>query len=121
MEQKYQGVVLTTAHSSKGLEWKAVFNSISGYDSASLHTSGPKHQKKVEEARRLLFVSMTRARTCFTLPDSMWHTVRKMTAHTTSSSGKCLRRKISRTAQSIRTKAEGTGKEKTCRNKEEFP
>ena len=62
MEQKYQGVVLTTAHSSKGLEWKAVFNSISGYDSASLHTSGPKHQKKVEEARRLLFVSMTRAR-----------------------------------------------------------
>ena len=62
MEQKYQGVVLTTAHSSKGLEWKAVFNSISGYDSASLHTSGPKHQKKVEETRRLLFVSMTRAR-----------------------------------------------------------
>lgn len=62
MEQKYQGVVLTTAHSSKGLEWKVVFNSISNYDSESLHKTGVKHKKKLEEARRLLFVSITRAR-----------------------------------------------------------
>lgn len=62
MEQRYEGVVLTTAHSSKGLEWKVVFNSITNYDSAPLHTSGPKHKKKVEEVRRLLFVSITRAR-----------------------------------------------------------
>lgn len=60
MEQSYQGVVLTTAHSSKGLEWKIVFNSISGYDSEYLHEK--KRAKEVEEKRRLLFVSMTRAR-----------------------------------------------------------
>lgn len=62
MEQKYQGVVLTTAHSSKGLEWKAVFNSITNYDDRSLHSSSPKTRARVEETRRLLFVSITRAR-----------------------------------------------------------
>ena len=36
--------------------------SITNYDSAPLHTSGPKHKKKVEEVRRLLFVSITRSR-----------------------------------------------------------
>lgn len=60
MEQAYQGVVLTTAHSSKGLEWKVVFNSISGYDNAFLH--GRFNQEELEERRRLLYVSMTRAR-----------------------------------------------------------
>lgn len=62
MEQNYQGVVLTTAHSSKGLEWKIVFNSLSEYDSAYLHTNPKKKVKAIEEKRRLLFVSMTRAR-----------------------------------------------------------
>ena len=63
MEQSYKGVVLTTAHSSKGLEWKVVFNSISQYDSEKLHGSRSKKMKeRVEEARRLLFVSITRAR-----------------------------------------------------------
>lgn len=62
MEQNYQGVVLTTAHSSKGLEWKVVFNSISEYDSVFLHTNPKKKIKEIEEKRRLLFVSMTRAR-----------------------------------------------------------
>ena len=66
MEQTYKGVVLTTAHSSKGLEWKAVFNSISGYDGKSLH--GRKKDALIEEKRRLLFVSMTRAR------DLLWVT-----------------------------------------------
>ncbi len=61
MEQAYAGVVLTTAHSSKGLEWKAVFNSVSKYDSQPLHF-GRKKEKEIEEKRRLLFVSMTRAR-----------------------------------------------------------
>ncbi len=37
MEQKYEGVTLVTAHSSKGLEWKYVFNSVSKYDSEYLH------------------------------------------------------------------------------------
>lgn len=67
MEQKYQGVVLTTAHSSKGLEWKAVFNSVTGYDSEALHGSRCK-KDEIEEKRRLLFVSITRAR------DLLWVT-----------------------------------------------
>lgn len=62
MEQKYQGVVLTTAHSSKGLEWKVVFNSITNYDDKVLHGGGIKSKARVEEVRRLLFVSITRAR-----------------------------------------------------------
>ncbi len=61
MEQSYAGVVLTTAHSSKGLEWKVVFNSLSGYDAPRLH-NGRRSDKEREEKRRLLFVSMTRAR-----------------------------------------------------------
>lgn len=61
MEQSYAGVVLTTAHSSKGLEWPVVFNSITNYDAKTLH-SGRNKQKQIEEKRRLLFVSVTRAR-----------------------------------------------------------
>ncbi|MBQ8068173.1 MAG: ATP-dependent helicase [Solobacterium sp.] len=53
----YPGIVLVTAHSSKGLEWPIVYNMISKYDSESLNTS-----EKIEERRRLLFVSATRAR-----------------------------------------------------------
>lgn len=60
MEQDYEGIVLTTAHSSKGLEWDIVYNSITGYDSKILHSS--RHHDEVEEKRRLLYVSMTRAR-----------------------------------------------------------
>ena len=56
----YPGVVLTTAHSSKGLEWDIVFNSISKYDEPMLHL--PNKADAVEERRRLFFVSMTRAR-----------------------------------------------------------
>ena len=62
MEQNYKGVVLTTAHSSKGLEWDYVFNSISKYDTEWLHKKSKKAQARIEETRRLLFVSMTRAR-----------------------------------------------------------
>lgn len=60
LEGDYAGVVLTTAHSSKGLEWPVVFNTISGYDNEFLHK--PKKQAEVEERRRLLYVSVTRAR-----------------------------------------------------------
>ncbi|MDD7391133.1 MAG: ATP-binding domain-containing protein [Lachnospiraceae bacterium] len=55
-EKNYPGVVLTTAHSSKGMEWPIVFNDISHY-----HTKGLTREE-VEEKRRLLFVSSTRAR-----------------------------------------------------------
>lgn len=54
--QDYPGIVLTTAHSSKGLEWPVVINMITGYEKE--YKSTP----KVEEYRRLLFVSATRAR-----------------------------------------------------------
>lgn len=64
MEQTYEGVVLTTAHSSKGLEWPVVINSLNKYDSKFLHSSvkSQRKQKAIEEMRRLLFVSMTRAK-----------------------------------------------------------
>ena len=57
----YPGVQLETAHSSKGLEWKVVINSISHYDSARIKKAGLNSDLD-EEARRLLFVSATRAR-----------------------------------------------------------
>ena len=60
MDQDYEGVVLSTAHSSKGLEWPYVINTISDYDNARLHRA--QNVLDVEETRRLLFVSMTRAR-----------------------------------------------------------
>lgn len=59
MDQKYEGVALTTAHSSKGLEWPVVINMISEYDNFKLHDG--RSVEEVEETRRLLFVSMTRA------------------------------------------------------------
>ena len=55
-QQDYPGVVLTTAHSSKGKEWPVVFNGISHY-----HNKQLEHAEQ-EERRRLLFVSATRAR-----------------------------------------------------------
>lgn len=61
LDGSYAGVVLTTAHSSKGLEWPIVFNTVSGYDNKKLHT-GRNKIKEREERRRLLYVSMTRAR-----------------------------------------------------------
>ncbi len=62
MDQNYVGVVLTTAHSSKGLEWAVVYNSITAYDSAKFHRSPIRRAAEIEEKRRLLFVSLTRAR-----------------------------------------------------------
>lgn len=53
----YPGVKLVTAHSGKGLEWDIVINSIDKYYSARKMSKAA-----VEEMRRLLFVSMTRAK-----------------------------------------------------------
>ncbi len=60
----YSGVVLTTAHSSKGLEWPVVFTSISKFYPKYMATSlnRVKRAKMIEEKRRLVFVSATRAR-----------------------------------------------------------
>lgn len=54
---EYPGIVLITAHSSKGLEYKVVYNTISKYQKTKFAT-----RKALEEVRRLLFVSATRAR-----------------------------------------------------------
>lgn len=66
MEQDYQGVVLTTAHSSKGLEWPYVFLSLTNFDSKQAHMQSRKEVR--EEIRRLIFVAATRAR------DQLWIT-----------------------------------------------
>ncbi len=62
LDQSYLGVTLVTAHSSKGLEWPVVFNTVTNYDTARLHRSSVRAVKELEETRRLLFVSATRAR-----------------------------------------------------------
>ena len=63
-EHDYPGVVLTTCHSSKGLEWPIVYASISQFDSEkkSLHAGSAAAIRALEEVRRLLFVTATRAR-----------------------------------------------------------
>ena len=54
--KSYPGVVLTTAHSSKGLEWPIVYVSVSNfYDKTTKYNEH-------NEIRRLLFVSATRAK-----------------------------------------------------------
>lgn len=62
MDQSYEGVVLVTAHSSKGLEWPVCFVTLSSWDAEKLHRSSKKCYAELEEARRLLFVALTRAR-----------------------------------------------------------
>jgi superfamily I DNA/RNA helicase len=63
-EHDYPGVVLTTCHSSKGLEWPVVYASLSKFDAESkaLHAGSAAAIRNVEEVRRLLFVTATRAR-----------------------------------------------------------
>ena len=58
----YPGVVLTTAHSSKGLEWPVVYNMLSKYETPEMNSRSPIADEIYEERKRLLFVSATRAR-----------------------------------------------------------
>lgn len=60
-EQSYPGVVLTTAHSSKGKEWPVVINNLGKYHIQEL--GNRINSPDFEERRRLLFVSATRAKT----------------------------------------------------------
>jgi superfamily I DNA/RNA helicase len=55
---KYQAVCLTTGHSSKGKEWSVVINSINSYKYEEIAND----LQVLEEERRLLFVSITRAK-----------------------------------------------------------
>lgn len=58
--KSYPGVVLTTAHSSKGKEWPVVINSLNNYHTKE--TGRSINSPDFEERRRLLFVSATRAK-----------------------------------------------------------
>lgn len=60
MGADYEGVVLCTMHSAKGLEFDTVFVSLEKFDSEKLHKD--RNADLIEEARRLLFVSLTRAK-----------------------------------------------------------
>ncbi|WP_125154839.1 ATP-dependent helicase [Clostridium rectalis] len=57
-DKKYNAVILTTAHSSKGKEWSVVINSINKYKYEDIKND----LDLLEEERRLLFVSLTRAK-----------------------------------------------------------
>lgn len=67
-KMKYSGVTLTTAHSSKGLEWPVVYVTTSGFDKEIFHGNLTEQlQREIEEERRLLYVSFTRARDILTI------------------------------------------------------
>lgn len=53
---KYPGIVLSTVHSAKGLEWPIVFTSLTKFETK------PMSAAEEEERRRLEFVAATRAR-----------------------------------------------------------
>ena len=58
----YPGVVLTTAQSSKGLEWPIVFAEITKFHKKIFGgngASGKTRDQAIEEMRRLLFVTIT--------------------------------------------------------------
>lgn len=56
-------LILSTIHSAKGQEWKAVtlLNAVDGCLPSDMATGSP---LEIEEERRLLYVAMTRARDC---------------------------------------------------------
>lgn len=56
-DTRYQAITLTTAHSSKGKEWGVVINTIDKYKAEETM-----EKELIEEERRLLFVSITRAK-----------------------------------------------------------
>lgn len=63
--KEYPGVALTTAHSSKGLEWPTVFLTLTGFHRSTLgpysdRLSGKKLDD-FDERRRLVYVAVTRA------------------------------------------------------------
>jgi DNA helicase-2/ATP-dependent DNA helicase PcrA len=57
----YPGIVLTTAHSAKGLEWPVCIGMIGNFHDEVLDRLR-NHAEAAEEKRRLLFVLATRAR-----------------------------------------------------------
>jgi DNA helicase-2/ATP-dependent DNA helicase PcrA len=68
-------LILSTIHSAKGQEWKAVFilNVVDGCIPSDLATQTP---EEIEEERRLLYVAMTRAQDDLVLLQPMRYYIR---------------------------------------------
>jgi len=81
-ELEYSGVILTTAHSSKGLEFPVVINSISSYTSANA--------RACNEEWRLFFVSATRAREELVVTTKLYSDTRKKNRYYMGWDVKCL-------------------------------
>lgn len=64
-EGKYEGVCITTVHSSKGLEWDTTYLTLSHFDTNDYHIHENKYRNNGEfdENYRLWFVGATRAKT----------------------------------------------------------
>jgi superfamily I DNA/RNA helicase len=64
-EGKYEGVCVTTVHSSKGLEWDTTYLTVSSFDRVDYHTHEDRYRNsgEMDEDLRLLFVGCTRAKT----------------------------------------------------------
>lgn len=63
-EGKYEGVCLTTVHSSKGLEWDTTYLSLSKFDKKAYHSNSRSYRRSrdYDENIRKWFVGATRAR-----------------------------------------------------------
>ncbi len=94
------GVVLSTLHAAKGLEWDCVF--LVGASDGLIPISRAELPETVEEERRLLYVGVTRAR------DRL-----QISYARSRSGGRSARRKVSRFLQSMWPETE-TGKRRTA-------
>lgn len=63
-EGQYEGVVLTTVHNAKGLEWDTTYLSLTQFDRPAKHRNecGYLNSKEYDEDIRMFFVGATRAR-----------------------------------------------------------
>ena len=69
IEDRVNAVTLTTAHSSKGREWKKVYVYLNRFKYPKTYNIWvpEKNTFAVEEERRLLFVAVTRAKESLTI------------------------------------------------------
>ena len=63
-EPSSEGLILSTVHSSKGLEYETVYllDVLDGILPAVTEPKGPEEQRRYQEERRLFYVAMTRAK-----------------------------------------------------------
>lgn len=64
-EGKYEGICITTVHSSKGLEWDTTYLTMTHFDENAYHTHPDRYinNGEMDENYRLWFVGATRAKT----------------------------------------------------------